>query len=262
MRKLFTLLSIAAFTNLSFGQSNIAVGATCPNFTVTDVDGTSHTLYDLCDSGQYVMIDFFAYWCGPCMQTAPTIHDFYTKYGCNQGDVFVLGIESDPNSTLANLQSFKNSAGLPSNSFPNVLGSQGGSTVRNTYGIAAFPTIVLIGPDRKMLNNDIYPLNDLQMLEKAFPAGSILEMNRLNQDPNNIENNLDIFPNPVSDILNVVKKNIQNVSIYDATGKTIMTTAYNNIDQIEIDVTDFENGLYIITVATANGVINSRFIKK
>lgn len=264
MRKLFTLLSIAAFTNLSFGQSNIAVGATCPNFTVTDVDGTSHTLYDLCDAGQYVMIDFFAYWCGPCMQTAPIIHNFYTKYGCNQGDVFVLGIESDPNSTLANLQSFKNSAGLPSNSFPNVLGSQGGSTVRNTYGIAAFPTIVLIGPDRKMINNDIWPISGVVTLENAFPSGAISEMScsALSVDQSAMEANLNIYPNPATDFLNIAIDFIQNVSIYDATGKTIMTKAYNNIDQIEIDVTDFENGLYIITVATANGVINSRFIKK
>jgi hypothetical protein len=51
MKKLFTILSIFALANFSFSQSNIAVGATCPNFTVTDVDGVTHSLYDYCDAG-------------------------------------------------------------------------------------------------------------------------------------------------------------------------------------------------------------------
>ncbi len=264
MKKLFTLLSFAALANFSFGQSNIAVGATCPNFTVNTVDGATYTLYDLCDAGQYVLIDFFAYWCGPCIQTAPIIHSFYTKYGCNQGDVFVLGIESDPNSTLANLESFKNSAGIPSNSFPNVLGSNGGSGVRTQYGIAAFPTIILIGPDKKMINSDIWPISGVSTLENAFPANAINEMScsAVSIDQSALEASLSIYPNPATDVLNIAIEYIQNVSIYDASGKTVFTSAYNNIDQLELDVRDFDNGLYIISVATANGVITSRFLKK
>jgi len=264
MRKLFTLLSFTLLANFSFAQSNIPNGATCPDFTVTDVNGVSHTLYDYCNAGKYVMIDFFAYWCGPCMNTAPTIHSFYTKYGCNTGEVIVLGIESDPNSTLANLQSFKNSAGLPANSFPNVLGSQGGSGIRTQYGIAAFPTIILIGPDKKMINFDIWPISGVGTLEAAFPAGAITEKScsAVSLDNNTAQANLNVYPNPVSDLLNIQVEYIQNVSIYDASGKTVFTSAYNNIDQLELDVRDFENGLYIITVTTANGIINSRFIKK
>jgi thiol-disulfide isomerase/thioredoxin len=264
MRKLFTLISFAFLANLSFGQSNIANGATCPDFTVTDVDGTSHSLYSYTSAGKYVIIDFFAYWCVPCRQPALFMHDFYTKYGCNQGNVIVLGIESDPESTLQQLQNFKNAAGIPSISFPTVLGSQGGSGIRTQYGIAAFPTIILIGPDNKMISNDIWPVSGVSTYENAFPSGVLTEMScsAASVDQNAIAANLNIYPNPVSDLLNIQIEYIQNVSIYDATGKVIFTSVYNNIDQIELDVRDFDNGLYIITVATANGVINSRFIKK
>ena len=264
MKKLFTLISFTSLIGFSFGQSTIAVGATCPNFTVNTVDGATYNLYDLCDVCQYVMIDFFAYWCGPCMQTAPTIHSFYTKYGCNQGDVFVLGVESDANSTFADLAGFKQSAGLPSSSFPNVLGSAGGSTVRNTYGISAFPTIVLIGPDRKMINNDIWPISGVPTLENAFPAGAITEMScsAASIDQSALEASLSIYPNPANDVLKIAVELIKNVAVHDASGKIIFTSAYNNINQLELNVAHFDEGLYIITVATANGVITSRFVKK
>jgi thiol-disulfide isomerase/thioredoxin len=210
------------------------------------------------------MIDFFAYWCGPCAQIAPIVHNFYTKYGCNTGDVFVLGIESDANSTLANLQTFKTNAGLPASSFPNVLGSQGGSGVRGQYGVSAFPTIILVGPDRKMINNDIWPISSVATFEAVFPAGAITpkSCSAASIDLVALEANLNVYPNPVSDVLNIEIEYIQNVSIYDATGKTVFSAAYNNIDHIALHVNEYESGIYIISVLTANGIVNSRFAKK
>lgn len=264
MKKIFILLSITTLFNLSFGQSNIPVGNTCPNFKLTDSEGTSHSLYDLCDAGQYVVLDFFTFWCGPCMKTAPAIQEFYTKYGCNQGDVFVLGIECDPSATTAMRNSFKSSAGLPTNSFPIVMGNKQGADVKSQFGVAAHPTVIIIGPDRKMMNNDVYPISGVASIESAFPSGSInvKSCGVASSEQNAIQANLHVYPNPVADVLNVKIEYIQNVSIYDASGKTIFTSAYNNIDQLELDVRDFDNGLYIISVATANGVITSRFMKK
>jgi len=263
MKKLFTLLSFTSLIGFSFAQSNIPVGATCPNFTVTTVDGQTLNLHDICDAGQYVIVDFFAYWCGPCQQTAPTIHSFYTKYGCNTGDVFVLGIESDANSTLADLANFKAAAGLPSSSFPNVLGSAGGNTVMGTYGISAYPTIILIGPDRKMINNDIWPISGVATLENAFPANAISEMScataSLTQDAATAS--ISLYPNPATDVLNIAVDFIQSITITDASGKMVFTSNFNNLDQVEVSVSDFESGIYVVTVTSVSGVISSRFVK-
>lgn len=265
MNKLFTLLSLSTFSLVSYGQSNIANGATCPDFTQTDVSGVSQNLYSYCDAGKYVMIDFFAYWCGPCMQTAPVIHNFYTKYGCNAGDVVVIGVESDANSTLADLAGFKQQAGLPSSSFPNILGSAGGSTVRNQYGISAFPTIVLIGPDKKMINNDIWPISGVGTLEAAFPStANITEMacSTASLDQVELAARLNLFPNPATTLLNIALEGIQNVSIVDAAGKSVFNSTYANSDQIEISVADFQTGMYIVTITSIEGVVTSRFTKQ
>ena len=162
MKKLFTLLFLATASFAGSAQSSIANGAICPNITITDTKGVQHKLYDECNAGKYVIIDFFAYWCGPCMANAPKIDELYKKYGCNSGKLVVLGNECDPGGTIANLHSFDASAGLDTSfSYPSTYGLLGGATNGTTYGVSAYPTIVLIGPDKKMINNDIWPISTI-----------------------------------------------------------------------------------------------------
>ncbi len=71
--------------------NNYSAGDAAPDFTVTDIHGQSHTLSDY--AGKWVMVDLYAYWCGPCAAVAPTINEFYKKYGCNAYDVIVLSVE-------------------------------------------------------------------------------------------------------------------------------------------------------------------------
>jgi thiol-disulfide isomerase/thioredoxin len=264
MKKLFTIFSLAAATSFSFSQSSIANGATCPDFTETDVYGVEQNLYSYCEDGKYVILDFFAYWCGPCLVPSLHLHNFYTKYGCNEGDVIVIGIEGDANSTLEQLQQFKIDAGIPSSSFPSVLGSAGGNDVRLQYGVSAFPTIVLVGPDKKMINNDIWPIAGVETYENAFPAGAITEMacSSASIDQNALEASLNLFPNPANNVLNISMNGIQNIAIADAAGKSVFNATYSSLDNVEVAVSDLQVGIYLVSVTTAQGVVTKRFSKQ
>ena len=264
MKKLFTILSLTLATSFSYGQSTVAVGATCPDFTETDVYSVEQNLYSYCDAGKYVILDFFAYWCGPCLQPSFHLHNFYTKYGCNEGDVIVLGIEGDAAPTLEQLQQFKIDAGIPSSSFPSVLGSAGGNGVRMQYGVSAFPTIVLVGPDRKMINNDIWPISGVSTYESAFPTGAITEMScsAASLDQAALQASLNLFPNPATNVLNVEVNQIENITITDASGKLVFNAIYAGLNQVELPVAEFQSGIYIVTVTTALGVVTSRFSKQ
>src|SRR5260370_15220143 len=68
-----------------------AVGAMAPDFTQTDVNGTPVKLSSF--RGKYVLIDFWASWCGPCRQENPNVVKAYKKY--KDKNFTIIGVSLD-----------------------------------------------------------------------------------------------------------------------------------------------------------------------
>ena len=67
MKKITLLALMLLFTFKFFGQAgNYNVGDVVDDFTVTDVYGVEHNLYEYADAGKYIYLDFFFDTCGPC----------------------------------------------------------------------------------------------------------------------------------------------------------------------------------------------------
>jgi len=81
------------------------IGAIAPDFTQNDVDGKPVTLSSF--RGKYVLIDFWASWCGPCRQENPNLVKTYNKY--KDKNFTVLGVSLDrPDAKADWLQAIKN----------------------------------------------------------------------------------------------------------------------------------------------------------
>ncbi|MBE50386.1 MAG: hypothetical protein CMP51_01695 [Flavobacteriales bacterium] len=156
---LFTLL-IAFSLNV---YSQLPNGSVAPDFTLTDINGTTHHLYDYLDNGYTVFLDFSAVWCGPCWgyHTGGALEDLYVNHGpsgmpnvssSTTNDVMVFFIEGD-GSDLACLQG--NGCGtqgdwVAGTPYPIICtdGSVNNTAVTSAYSIGYWPTVYQICPDR------------------------------------------------------------------------------------------------------------------
>ncbi len=147
MRKI-TLL-IALFFISFTSQAQIANGSVAPDFTVTDINGVTHTLSDYLAAGKTVIMDISATWCGPCWNyhNNHTLDDMYTAYGPDGSDeVVVLFIEGDPTTTLADLNGTgNNTQGDWVAGSPYAIIDSG--AIADLYQIAYFPTVFRICPN-------------------------------------------------------------------------------------------------------------------
>lgn len=72
--------------------------------------------------------------------------------------------------------------------------------------------------------------------------------------------NLNVFPNPVKNQMTVSAKGMRNIKVYDIIGQEVMNVSVKE-DEIILDTEDLTNGVYLISVETANGLASKKFIK-
>ncbi|KAF0199745.1 MAG: peroxiredoxin [Bacteroidetes bacterium] len=165
MRNLFILL-LLLLSGVS--RSQVAID-TALDFTVKDLTGTQHHLYGYLDAGNYVVIDFFTTNCGPCQTYASEVSASYDYFGCNGGNVVFLGMNwGSDNQAVHDFDSIWGA------NYPSVSGLQGGgNNVVDAYQVQSYPSVILIAPDRTILNDHIWPPETGNINAEVMAAGGI-----------------------------------------------------------------------------------------
>ncbi len=74
---------------------NVEVGKKFVDFTLNDPNGNEVSLSQYAGQGKYVLVDFWAAWCGPCRQEMPNVVASYEKYKSKGFEV--VGVSFDRN---------------------------------------------------------------------------------------------------------------------------------------------------------------------
>jgi len=136
------------------------VGAVAPLFTQNDPEGNPISLESL--RGNYLLIDFWASWCGPCRKENPNVVAAYNKYHDMGFDI--LGVSLDDNGE--NWVAAIDKDGL---TWPQVGDLNGwANEVGQLYGVNSIPHSILLDEDGVIIAKNLRGEDLHEKLEEVF----------------------------------------------------------------------------------------------
>lgn len=141
-------------------QKKVAVGNILPFVTLKNVKGQQLSLQQIAAANELTVVDFWAFWCGPCRASFPHLKDIYDRYKDKGFTVYSVSVDT----TYKNWVDALNKEQLPWN---NVIVDKP-ELHNELYGIKAIPTYFLIDKKGKIIGHWVGDMDALEPIIKQY----------------------------------------------------------------------------------------------
>jgi len=122
-----------------------AVGAMFTDFTLTTPQGEASRLSDYIGKGEYVLLECWASWCGPCKRDIPHVKQVVEKYGSKGFRVVGISMDTDREAWKKAIEEYR----ISWVQLSNLQGFAG--ALPRTYRIRGIPTCILLDPEGRII---------------------------------------------------------------------------------------------------------------
>ena len=131
---------LLAVTALRTDLDTVSVGSRAPAFSATTLDSQRRTKSLSDYSGDVILLNIWATWCGPCRVEMPSIQNLHDAYAAR--GLKVVAVSVDAGGTEGQIRGFTDSLGL---TFEILHDSAG--VIKQSYRTTGVPETVIIGRD-------------------------------------------------------------------------------------------------------------------
>ncbi len=161
--------SLEKQTRLNANAKNIVEGQVAPEFTLANLEGEEVALSDVLAENEFVFVDFWASWCGPCIVTIPKLKELHSEYKDDGFEIVFVSIDEE-------YDDWKGESDRQELPWVNV-GDLNGWLAKTAvdYGVQWIPTEFALDSEGKIFDREVSPEELENLLSDRFGDSQVQE---------------------------------------------------------------------------------------